>query len=403
MNLEDLNRQYLLFKRLLESTKNELTRDETIAARLAGDKKIIEGEIETAKRYGDTAREEQLKKDLQKVISDLQKVKNSMDRKRADLKDLSAQINERVNACRENPEVQEYLNQAISKSTQRQIAKKEKEIKEKENQKAKLDEQKEKLDAIKQLANGGHTSNFLIGMVAADQEIKKIKAEIESLKDPHDPDKFLDPSKVASLKAKLPALNKKFDQNKASLMGVIKKRKIKLTEKDIKDMLLDKAVLDKNGKISFSKTLNPQVAEINKKQLALEKEIEKGKKTLSVLSTVHDKTQKSGEEQEQEEPEDKPKPWQLVKRFKNWLARKKQAKLADEFEHDDEEEAPAGPAEDETEREESANEFKKSLKYAIIGETVKQAQREAMKQAKREINSRPSDEQPEQDDEDREP
>ena len=41
---------------------------------------------------------------------------------------------------------------------------------------------KAKIEALQELAKGEHTSKFMIGMVAADQELKALRSELNSLK-----------------------------------------------------------------------------------------------------------------------------------------------------------------------------------------------------------------------------
>lgn len=388
MDLEELNQQYVLLKKNLESTRIELEDAEKKVTLFESYKETAQAALKAAKVVGDTNAQQQAQQDIQKAEAQLKPIQKEVEAKRTQLKYLSEQINEKVNAVRAMPEVKADLDKAISKRAERQAVKKEKEIKELEDKSKKLDEQQAKIEALQELAKGEHTSNFMIGMVAADQELKALKAELKGLEIP--PANYSDPARAAEIQNKLiPAAEKKFAVNKKPLMAVIQKKKINLTEKDLKDMLLDKAVLDKNGKVDFSKTFGKQLNDIKTQKMVINRQLKSKNKQLMQFRTSHEvaKTEIANRETALTEA-NKPKWWQFATRLKNWREDRKIKKEEKEKEKlkaagfDVEEEQQQTEKQEGNSREEhnSRNEFTQTLKYDIVRDTMQTVMREYAKQ-----------------------
>ena len=229
MNLEELNQQYLMLKGNLTTMRANLKAAEQEVTQLISDKKIKEGELESAKQAGDQPAQQQCHADLQKINAAIKRKQTEVEGIKGNLKYLKEQIDEKVNAVRAMPEVKKDLDIAIKKNAERQAVKKVKEVRELSNQIRKLDEQKSKIEAIQALSKGEHTSNFMIGMVAADQQLKTLREELKNLEQTAADGTitYSDPARATEIKNKLiPAAEKKMDANKKPLMAAIKKRKL---------------------------------------------------------------------------------------------------------------------------------------------------------------------------------
>ena len=388
MNLEELNQQYLMLKGNLTTMRANLKAAEQEVTQLISDKRIKEGELEAAKRAGDKDKQQECSKKIQQIDAAIKKEQAKAETLKGNMKYLKEQIDEKVNAVKAMPEVKKDLDIAIRKNAERQAVKKQKEIKDLEDKDKKLDEQKAKLEALQELAKGDHTSNFMRGMVAANQELIALGNELNSLKQPSANGliTYSDPKRASEIMNKLiPEAKKKMDANKKPLLAVIEKRKLKLTEKDLQDMLLDKAVLGKDGKVDLNQTFKKQVVDVDKQKQAITKQLEKNKKQLHKFNVAHDIAETSLSHQTSLAPTDKPKWWNLVARFKNWNENRKLKKAEREREelreagYDVDEPQPAEG--NNSERESNSREdFTHTLKYEIVRDTMKNVMKEYSKQ-----------------------
>ena len=404
MNLEELNQQYLMLKGNLTTMRANLKAAEQEVTQLISDKKIKEGELESAKQAGDQPAQQQCHADLQKINAAIKRKQTEVEGIKGNLKYLKEQIDEKVNAVRAMPEVKKDLDIAIKKNAERQAVKKVKEVRELSNQRRKLDEQKSKIEAIQALSKGEHTSNFMIGMVAADQQLKTLREELKNLEQTAADGTitYSDPARATEIKNKLiPAAEKKMDANKKPLMAAIKKRKLNLTEKDIQDILLDKAELDKNGKVNFNKTFKKQLTDIEKQKMAIDKQIKADYKKFTEFKAINQIADIELNEQ-QAEPQQtalattqQPKWWQFATRFRNWMenrrerqAEKEKEKLREAgFDVEDEQEQPAPEQANNEERESSSrSEFTQTLKYEIVRDSMRTVMKEYAKQQEQQSN-----------------
>lgn len=399
MNLEELNQQYLMLKGNLTTMRANLKAAEQEVTQLISDKRIKEGELEAAKRAGDQPTQQQCHADLQKINTAIKRKQTEVEGIKGNLKYLSEQINEKVKAVRAMPEVKKDLDIAIKKNAERQAVKKQKEIQELEKKDKKLDEQKAKIEALQELAKGEHTSNFMTGMVIANQQLCALRNELKGLEQTAGNGliTYSDPQRAAEIKNKLiPEAKKKMDANRNPLMEVIKKRKIQLTEKDLDEMLLDKAVLDKSGKVDFNKTFKTQLSEVDKQKSAIGKQIRMNTKQLNQFRTAHEIANiEINNQQTALAKAEQPKWWQFATRFRNWIenrrerqAEKEKEKLREAgFDVEDEQEHPAPEQANNEERESSSrSEFTQTLKYEIVRDSMRTVMKEYAKQQEQQSN-----------------
>ena len=234
-------------------------------------------------------------------------------------------------------------------------------------------------------------------------EIDKLKKQIDDLKKANP----IDTKKIADLTTQISQLEVKITKNKDLLMGI---RGLDFKDEDLKELLDNGIVVNKNGKIDLAATLNNRRAQLNRQVKKYTKSIAEHEKALETLgrSTSEQTSSEPGqhqsptritrtepaqdsnseqshetenssepaqeeEEQEASEQEEKPKWYQFVKRFKMWNEKRKQKALP-------EAEQPEAPTPENNTQ--PKNNFKNALKYDIVKDLYKQADKQALKDAR---------------------
>ena len=245
--------------------------------------------------------------------------------------------------------------------------------------------------------------NYLIGIMNSTLEIDKLKKQIDDLKKANP----IDTKKIADLTTQISQLEVKITKNKDLLMGI---RGLDFKDEDLKELLDNGIVVNKNGKIDLAATLNNRRAQLNRQVKKYTKSIAEHEKALETLgrSTSEQTSSEPGqhqsptritrtepaqdsnseqshetenssepaqeeEEQEASEQEEKPKWYQFVKRFKMWNEKRKQKALP-------EAEQPEAPTPENNTQ--PKNNFKNALKYDIVKDLYKQADKQALKDAR---------------------
>lgn len=403
MNLEEANKKYLDLKKKLEKTREEVERLEVEVADLAADKAIAENLESKARRAGNTAEANQHKREAKEAAEKLKEAQEDAKNKKDSLKSIQEEIDKKVESIKEMPGMKEHFDEVMKKRTERQYFQNRKKLEE-------LTEKKEKLETIQKLALE-HTSlaNNLTGMLVASKQLKEYEAELDSLVDDPTatPRTYTNPARAAEINNRLiPAARTKMADNKGTFLKYCEKHKVKVEEKDIQDILNGRVIEDPNGNIDLKTTLNARVGSVNRQIKATNKTMD----NYAILGQSIQEEELAREEEERARQEgEKPKPWQLIKRFKNWLARRRQARLADEFERDDDDEreetGETTENEDQNREEQTRNEFRDSLKFDIVKDAMNQTMKDKIAEARREMEARRSEEQPEQpeQEDDREP
>ena len=239
--------------------------------------------------------------------------------------------------------------------------------------------------------------NYLIGIMNSTLETDKLKKQIDDLKKA-DP---IDTKKIADLTTQISQLEVKITKNKDLLMGI---KGLDFKDEDLKELLDNGIVVNKNGKIDLAVTLNNRRAQLNRQVKKYTKSITEHEKALETLGrstseqtssepsqhqsptriTRTEPAQDSNSEQSHEtenssepaqegsEQEEKPKWYQFVKRFKIWNEKRKQKALP-------EAEQPELTPENNPQ---PKNNFKNALKYDIVKDLYKQADKQALKDAR---------------------
>ena len=198
-------------------------------------------------------------------------------------------------------------------------------------------------------------------------------------------------------------------------MGI---RGLDFKDEDLKELLDNGIVVNKNGKIDLAATLNNRRAQLNRQVKKYTKSIAEHEKALETLgrSTSEQTSSEPGqhqsptritrtepaqdsnseqshetenssepaqedEEQEASEQEEKPKWYQFVKRFKMWNEKRKQKALPEAEQPEAEQPEAEQPVAQQPEAQ-PKNNFKNALKYDIVKDLYKQTDKQALKDAR---------------------
>ena len=328
----------------------------------------------------------------------------------------------------ENPELKKHIEEVMEKRYERRLKDEKKKLEVASNKKAKI----EKLQEI--VNKSPSVKNYLIGIMNSTLEIDKLKKQIDDLKNANP----IDTKKIADLTTQISQLEVKITKNKDLLMGI---RGLDFKDEDLKELLDNGIVVNKNGKIDLAATLNNRRAQLNRQVKKYTKSIAEHEKALETLgrSTSEQTSSEPGqhqsptritrtepaqdsnseqshetenssepaqdnnseqshetenssepaqedEEQEASEQEEKPKWYQFVKRFKMWNEKRKQKALPEAEQPEAEQpEAEQPVAEQPVAQQPEAqpkNNFKNALKYDIVKDLYKQADKQALKDAR---------------------
>lgn len=411
MDLKKLNDEYLKLKGKLDNINNrikkaneEIKTIESNKKTKEGDIKILEGELEQAKRSKDEALVKSKSEEIKKVELEIKGFNEKVEDIREDiksyqdkLKGIQEQINDKLKELQENPELKKHIEEVMEKRYERRLKDEKKKIEVASNKKAKI----EKLQEI--VNKSPSVKNYLIGIMNSTLEIDKLKKQIDDLKKA-DP---IDTKKIADLTTQISQLEVKITKNKDLLMGI---KGLDFKDEDLKELLDNGIVVNKNGKIDLAATLNNRRAQLNRQVKKYTKSIAEHEKALETLgrSTSEQTSSEPGqyqsptritrtepaqdsnseqshetenssepaqeeEEQDASKQEEKPKWYQFVKRFKMWNEKRKQKALP-------EAEQPEAPTpENNTQPKDN---FKNALKYDIVKDLYKQADKQALKDAR---------------------
>lgn len=387
MDLKKLNDEYLKLKGKLDNINNRIKKAneeiETIESNKKakeGDIKILEGELEQAKRSKDEALVKSKSEEIKKVELEIKGFNEKVEDIREDiksyqdkLKGIQEQINDKLKELQENPELKKHIEEVMEKRYERRLKDEKKKLEVASNKKAKI----EKLQEI--VNKSPSVKNYLIGIMNSTLETDKLKKQIDDLKKA-DP---IDTKKIADLTTQISQLEVKITKNKDLLMGI---KGLDFKDEDLKELLDNGIVVNKNGKIDLAVTLNNRRAQLNRQVKKYTKSITEHEKALETLgrSTSEQTSSEPSQHQsptritrtepaqEGSEQEEKPKWYQFVKRFKIWNEKRKQKALP-------EAEQPELTPENNPQQK---NNFKNALKYDIVKDLYKQADKQALKDAR---------------------
>ena len=224
MDLKKLNDEYLKLKGKLDNINNRIKKAneeiETIESNKKakeGDIKILEGELEQAKRSKDEALVKSKSEEIKKVELEIKGFNEKVEDIREDiksyqdkLKGIQEQINDKLKELQENPELKKHIEEVMEKRYERRLKDEKKKLEVASNKKAKI----EKLQEI--VNKSPSVKNYLIGIMNSTLETDKLKKQIDDLKKA-DP---IDTKKIADLTTQISQLEVKITENKDLLMGI---------------------------------------------------------------------------------------------------------------------------------------------------------------------------------------
>ena len=393
MNLEELNKEYVQLKKDLEKARKDIEKLEISANDLADDKTILKAKVVEAKRKKDKVAEEKLTESMKKVDEKIKTVQENAVKKKEEMKQISTKINSTIMELRINPEMDDHLNEVMTKKYSRKLLQLGKE-------KEELEGKKQRLVNLNQLVvEHPSLGNNLKGILGATQELKNLENELSAMivTDKSGKISYKNPTRAMEIMNNLmPLAQQRIIANKEPLMDYIEKNKLEINENDI-DELADRGFkVDGKGNIDLNATINKNISMVNKKIKSCDKSMRNYTIALKKIQRVQPEPTIESTPETTVEPEVEPTPvtptvvakpkwYQFVQRFKNWYNRTKQQLLpeAEEIEEIEEMEEVEKP-EIHTNSENQRNAFSNSLKYEIVQDMIKEMQEKELKQAKKE-------------------
>lgn len=389
MDLEYLNRQYKALKDDLNNVKQELEDIKRESDRLNGDKVLETANLELAKRRGIPSVEEQSKNNIKKIDKELETLRKKAEAKERLIGNLKADLEAKIAQVKSNPDMEEHLNQVLVKKYDRKLSKLEKEKKDKTKEKEQLTEKKDRFETLQQIVKKSETiKNNLTGFLVAKKQIDDLNNELKGLEIRAGVlVTYSDPARADRIKnVLLPAANNKLTKNKNLLINNLGKKKLKITDQDLNELYNNGFTLNAQGKLNIDDTFNKSISVFNtqiktadKQIKGMDKSIADYQSALSKHGRIHTapeatstSTPTTTTPETVPEPEDKPKWWQFIKRFKNWNEKRKQP------------EQPQLLPANEVTRASINEEFRTSMKYDLVKDAVEKMQTDERKEAKAE-------------------
>ena len=348
MDLEKTNKEYLKTKTKLEAIKKEV---EDISKKLKKadiEKRKHEISRDEAEMNGDKKRQDDERKEIVKITKEIEEMKEELNDKKKEVVKFELDINLAIDEIKQDPDMKQFMNEALEKRYTRQVDKCKKEKEKVETEKMDKLIKKSRYENLKQLIteHPGLGKN-LNGILSAKKIIKKLVDELNTL------DRNKDAKRITEIKQKeLKEATNKVNKNKDPLMNYINKHKINIKYEDIEEMAesglsLDDTINGLGKEIKgYDKTIKMYDKKINNYSIAIEN---------IKLEMAPEEQSKSKGNNSISSPGTKP--WQFITRFRNWRERKKQAKLPEANTPD-------------TQPAEKSNTMRNALKYDIVKEIV---------------------------------
>ena len=341
-------------KQIIEQRKKELI---VLTDKLSD----LKTEKQRAIRDKDKAREQNADNAIKQATEEIKRVKTNLGK----LHDLIAKSKTNVDnqlkaiedMAKTNPDLKKQLDEAIKVKFGR-------ELKRKEAEKAKISEKLSALQTIK--AEAEKNPNIMHLIMNIEDGYTLIAEQQKILDDPKTSDSE---KNVANMKIK--AFNTQLETYKANLA---KHFKGKIKREDI-------------DSIKSYSGLNREVKSLDRQVKGIDKQI--NNYTTAIGNIEHQMTTPESGDAGLPAPITKPKWYQFIKRFKNWLQNRKEQKEARKKEEESEfdiplEEEPEQSPEQEQEQEQKQEQdkFKDSLKFDVVRDYTEKLGQEYLKQAK---------------------
>ena len=293
---------------------------------------------------------------------EIKRIKGNIAQSQLLLNNGKGKVDSYINELSQDPELKNQINY-ILKQRYTRAAKKEEKKK----------EQVDKLIEIFDKHPG--VSNYFKGMIKAEEELKKIDAELKTL------DPKSDAKRINEIQTmEIPTMSSKKSVNEKNFKEYCEKNNIEFDEKLLKELITEKSYKhDKEGNIKLDKTLK----NISKSYAKNVKAYELAINEIPAISSVANKEKngkKENTEKENEKKEGKTglparkfKWYEFGKKFNAW---KERTKVKKEQKANEQEVAKI---------ENPSEKFRDAYKYDVIQDYVKQKEQEILREAQRTV------------------
>lgn len=405
MNLAGINSVYSSLKQTLEKEDRKCNKNQETINNLNDDITELRGKkvsIQRDQNLGEQEKREKIEKadkEISEKTEQIKKIRKELLESKQIIQQIKEEIDAKMAEIKENPEMRKHLGTVLKKRYERELPKvkkeKEKLIEEKdqvEKKQKKLIEKNDKVEKIKQLTTNHQTlANNLKGMISAYKTAESLRTELEELKSTTENGiEYKDPERAKKIiNELLPAAEKKMKTNKDQFMKHINKHKLGITEQDV-DELVKKGITNEKGEVDLENTfvkttkeLNEQIngskqsiIKLNRRIKELNESIEDYTFAIDGKGTIETAKPRRGQQKNRGQMnEEKPKWFQLIKRFRAWRDRRNQPELP--------EGGQETPSEEEKKTKSPVDEFADSLKYGVVADLAEQQKKEELKEARK--------------------
>lgn len=332
-----------------------------------------------AKEDGDASLEKEAQAEVEAKVNEAKKVQTKLDTIKEVIERNKSKVDGYIEELKKEPGFEEHVNSILGKRYNRQLAKALKE--------------EQQVNTILDLCQKHPTlANNLRGMVRAQEELDKLNKEIEPL----DPEK--DKDKLDEIQSKIDELVGKKNSNMDMFMSYCVKKDVDIDREFLENLISEKGFAhDKQGNINVEKTLRNMAKGYKKRVLAYQVAI--GRIPNARMSARNEETLGDPEVAETQpttklerltsDPmkEQKPEPpaptfkwYELRKRFKYWMEKRKAEKQAQTKQEEQEQDTETSSTSTST-----SEKFRNSYKYDVVRDYVDKKEEEIFKESLKDV------------------
>ena len=372
---------------------NKMQKAKSIVEKLAKDLKMTQREEQDAaiseiraKEDNDKEGEKEAKLAKEAAQKKVEQIKTKIEKLQGKLQESHDKVDSYINELKKDPEFENHLNSILEKRYNRKL-------------KAATQE-KAQVENIIALCKAHPTlSNNLKGMIRAQEELEKLKEELEPL------DIEKDKVKMEKISGEIRAMVTKKENNSNLFIAYCEKNNVNVSKEFLENLVEEKGFArDKQCNIKLESTLNNISKGYTKQIKSYQKAIEKvpNAKVFADNRAVKEEIQTplsviSGGDLEKEETSELPVPkfkwYEFRKRFNAWRERKaaeKQDKKVEEESKDEAAETKVLPIEEVKQK--ASDKFREAYKYDIVKDYVDAQEKNIYKEASKEVRKEKSNE-----------
>ncbi len=332
-----------------------------------------------AKEDGDASLEKEAQAEVEAKVNEAKKVQTKLDTIKEVIERNKSKVDGYIEELKKEPGFEEHVNSILEKRYNRQLAKALKE--------------EQQVNTILDLCQKHPTlANNLRGMVRAQEELDKLNKEIEPL----DPEK--DKDKLDEIQSKIDELVGKKNSNMDMFMSYCVKKDVDIDREFLENLISEKSFAhDKQGNINIEKTLKniskgsrkkilayqvaldrvpeAKISKANDEELGKE-DLEGTQPTIKLKSLTSDPMN----EQKTEPPAPTFKWYELRKRFKYWMEKRKAEKQAQTKQEEQEQDTETSSTSTST-----SEKFRNSYKYDVVRDYVDKKEEEIFKESLKDV------------------